>query len=94
MALSEKAWQAQVLELAALYGWRTYHPYDSRRSEPGWPDVAFARVPEFFLSEFKTNRGRLSAAQREWIALLRSCGVEVHVWRPVDFDAVHERLKR
>ena len=94
MALSEKAWQAQVLELAQLYGWWTYHPYDSRRSERGWPDVAFARTPEFFLSEFKTEKGRLTRAQESCIGLLRSCGVEVNVWRPSDFESVHRRLKR
>lgn len=94
MSLPEKAWQAQVVELAQLYGWWVYHPYDSRRSEPGWPDCTFARVPEFFLAELKTDRGRLSPAQRRCIALLLSCGLEVNVWRPRDFEAVHARLRR
>jgi hypothetical protein len=35
--MSEKAFQAKVLQLARLNGWAWYHPYDSRRSNPGFP---------------------------------------------------------
>jgi hypothetical protein len=94
--LSEKDWQQQVIELAELYGWLIYHTFDSRRSHPGWPDLVLCRPPtgELIYVEMKTDKGRLSGPQRMWLDALRDCNQEVHVWRPRDFDAVHERLKR
>jgi len=83
-----------VIELATLYQWAHFHPYEMRSSDPGWPDLTLARAPELLFAELKTERGRLTRAQAWWIELLRSCGQEVHVWRPSDFEAVHERLKR
>jgi hypothetical protein len=107
MALSEKAWQEQVIELATYYRWEHFHPFDMRRSDPGWPDLTLARAPlfevpmievppvgELVFAELKTDRGALTRRQRYWIELLRSCGQEVHVWRPRNFEAVHARLKR
>ena len=41
--MSEAEFQAQVVELARLRGWRTHHHYDSRRSTPGWPDLVMVR---------------------------------------------------
>lgn len=93
-SISEKAWQNQVLSVAVLYGWHHYHPFDSRRSVSGWPDLVLVRPPELVIAELKTEKGRTSRAQRLWLDLLAECGVEVHVWRPSDFDEVHERLKR
>lgn len=93
-SISEKAWQAMVLELAGYYRWGWYHTYDSRRSVSGWPDLVLVRPPEIVYVELKTNKGRLSAAQKDWLAVLEGCGQEVHVWRPRDLDLVHERLKR
>lgn len=93
MALSEKAWQEQVLELAGYYRWEHFHVYDSRRSDPGWPDLVLVRPPELVFVELKTDRGRLRAAQTAWLERLAACGQEVYVWRPSDFDAVHARLK-
>lgn len=93
-AITERQWQEQVTQLAQLYDWAHYHPFDSRRSVAGWPDLVLARPPELLFVELKTDRGRLSPAQRAWLELLTACGQEVHVWRPRDFDDVHERLRR
>jgi hypothetical protein len=91
--VNEAAWQQQVIDLATLYGWEHYHSFDSRRSVPGWPDLVLVRPPELVIVELKTDTGRLTAPQRNWLALLSGCGAETHVWRPSDFDEVHERLK-
>lgn len=90
--MTEKAWQQQVLELASICRWQHFHVFDSRRSDPGWPDLILARAPELLAVELKTDRGRLSTEQTRWLQLLEACGVEVHVWRPRDFDQVSERL--
>ena len=41
--MTEKQFMAQVVELAKLKGWLVYHTYDSRRSEPGFPDLCMVR---------------------------------------------------
>ncbi len=93
--ISEKAFQAQVLELASLYGWLAHHTYDSRRSQPGYPDLALCHPRgDYLLVELKTERGRVRTAQRTWLDALAKAGVECHIWRPRDFDAIVERLTR
>lgn len=92
--MTEKQWQAIVLELAGYYRWAHFHPYDMRRSDPGWLDLVLCRAPELIFVELKTDRGKLRPEQVVWIDRLTACGQEVHVWRPRDLEAVHERLKR
>ena len=92
-ALTEKAWQSQVLDLAKLFGWRYYHTFDSRRSVAGFPDLALFRPGRFLLVELKAEKGKLSPSQENMIADLRAARVEVHVFRPSDFDAAVEVLR-
>ena len=91
--LTEKAWQGQVLTLARMFGWRAYHTYDSRRCVAGFPDLVLVRRPRVLFVELKTDRGRLSQSQREWLDALRDCHVEVYVWRPADVERVTEILR-
>jgi hypothetical protein len=68
--LTEKEWQAQVLDLARLYGWRhAYHTFDSRRSASGFPDLVLVRERALF-AELKSKSGKVSAAQADWLAAL------------------------
>jgi hypothetical protein len=79
---SEKAFMQQVIDLAHLQGFHTYHPHDSRRSAPGWPDVAIFGHGRFMLAEIKREKGYLSLDQRRVIGQLRAAGVDVYVWKP------------
>ena len=90
--MTEREWQAQVVEAATLTRWRHYHAYDSRRSDPGWPDLVLVRDTELLFVELKTELGRVSPDQRAWLDALAAAGAEVHVWRPTDFTLVWERL--
>lgn len=92
--LPEKGWQEQVIQLAELYGWLVYHPYDSRRSAAGFPDLTLVRDERLIFAELKTDKGRLTIPQKAWLAALGHTPVEVYVWRPRDFDEVHDILKR
>lgn len=92
--MDEATWQAQVLELAGLSGWTHFHPYNMRRSDPGWPDLVLCRPPELIFVELKTDRGRVRPEQTVWLERLEACGAEVYIWRPRDFDEVHQRLRR
>ena len=72
--------------LALLFGWHCYHARDSRGTwGEGYPDWTLAKegYPRLLLWELKTERGRLSADQREWGRVLeRVPGVEYRVVRP------------
>jgi hypothetical protein len=91
-ALSEREWQWQVVRLARLRGWATYHTFDSRRSDPGYPDLTLCRGSRLVFAELKTDRGRLRPEQVAWLSRLRAAGAEVHVWKPRDWDTVMEVL--
>lgn len=78
---SEAAFQRQVLNLAEFYGWRSYHTHDSRRSQPGFPDLVLVRDTELIFAELKTEKGRVRPEQRDWLISLQvvSSAVEVAV---------------
>jgi hypothetical protein len=90
-AVTEKAWQATVLEAARTCGWLVYHTHNSRRSQPGFPDLVLVRDRVIFV-ELKAEDGKLSHAQADWLAALGRAGADVHCWRPSDWDLVSATL--
>jgi hypothetical protein len=93
--LTEKAWQAQVIDLAKLYGWTYYHTFLSVRSTPGFPDLLLVRPPRIVIAELKAEGKGATAHQQRWLDLLAACpGVEVYLWRPADLPRVVEVLGR
>jgi len=94
LAVSEKAFQQQVIDLAHLYGYLVYHTHDSRRSAPGFPDLTFAHPTrgDFFLAELKSERGRVTPHQEQWIAALQRAGIQCYIWRPSMWDDIVARL--
>lgn len=93
VGLSEKEFMDQVIELAKGQGWLHYHPFDSRKSVAGWPDLFFVRRDRYFWAELKSHGGRLTAAQEVWIERLREAGATVYLWRPEDWPQIMEVLK-
>jgi len=106
--VTEAQWQQQVVDLAKLGGWRSYHTFDSRRSAPGFPDLTLVRPPELVFAELKAEKGRTTPEQEAWLEdlevvaqciLLNDEGlggdevpIQVFVWRPSDFDEVRRVL--
>jgi hypothetical protein len=91
--VSEKRFQAKVIQLAKLQGWAVYHTYDSRRSSPGLPDLILVRERVLW-RELKTDVGRLTTDQLAWIARLKDGQADVDVWRPKHFDRIVDELSR
>jgi hypothetical protein len=92
--LTEKQWQSLVIDLARLRGWRIYHTNDSRRSEPGFPDLCLVRRGRLAFAELKTETGKITTAQHEWLADFSACpGLLVYVWRPSDWPEVQRVLR-
>jgi hypothetical protein len=92
---TEKEFQRAVIDLAERHGWRCYHTGDSRRSEPGYPDLTLVRRGVLVFAELKTEGGKPTAEQRAWLADLEAVpGVTVRLWRPSDWPEVVSLLTR
>lgn len=87
MSLTEKAFQQRVTDLCDWYGLAWYHTHDSRRSPSGFPDLVVVGTRTVFV-ELKSEKGRVSTAQREWLQNLNDSGEWTAVWRPSDWEAV------
>jgi len=92
--MTEAEFQHAVLQAAQLYGWTVGHFRPARTAkgwrtpmagQPGFPDVTLARDGVVMLRELKTNTGRVSTQQRQWLAAL---GPHGRVWRPRDWESV------
>lgn len=93
--VSERAWQQTVRDLLAAHSYTQYHTHDSRRSDPGFPDLIAANADGDILAlELKTETGKVSAAQQEWLDLLNRGGVEARALRPSEIDWLIARLQR
>lgn len=111
LLVTEAEFQAQVCELAELYGWSWAHfrPAKTGRgwrtpvSGPlgaGWPDLVLTRDRDgrMMFVELKAQRTVLTPDQSEVLDYLRRIArfhgwLEVHVWRPSDWDEIVERLR-
>jgi len=94
--MPESALLRAVREAASAYGWLCHHHYDSRRSEPGWPDIALCKPGRpLLLAELKTPTGKLRPEQDRWYrTLMQVTGVEMHLWRPADLPMITQLLAR
>jgi len=101
--ISEAAFQQQVIDLAGLRGWLVAHFRVAQNSKGRWrtpvagdgagfPDLVLVRDRVIF-AELKSERGRTTLQQREWLQALEAAGVEVFVWRPRDWNEVERTLK-
>ena len=96
--ISEKAFQAMVVALARSRGWKCYHTYDSRRSAKGYPDLTMVRHQPFggggvIWMELKSEKGRVTQDQREWVEELRRAHQRAYVLRPSDWSFIEELLR-
>ncbi len=92
--MSEQDFQRAVTDLANLAGWAWWHTPDSRRVNAGWPDLVLVRDRVCLFRELKTGTGRLRREQARTLDALRSCGLDVGVWRPGAWDAITKELTR
>lgn len=91
--VSEKDFQAALVDYARLRGWMVYHTYDSRRSVPGFPDLVLVHpVRGVMFRELKTDKGRVSKAQRDWLAAINKAGGDAGLWRPRDWPDIERDI--
>lgn len=81
--MTEAQLQAAVLGLCKLLGLLAYHTHDSRRSQPGYPDLTIAGSRVIF-RELKSSTGRLRPEQAQWAQKLTAADADFAIWRPAD----------
>lgn len=96
-AMSEKQFQGQVEKLARDCHFITYHTWNSQKSVAGFPDLIMINPyrGDLVVAELKTERGKLSPYQWNWLETFRSVKgpPRVFLWRPSDADEIFDVLR-
>ena len=103
--ISEQAFSEQVYDLAARNKWRTYHARPGQtgggkwatqmQGDVGFPDWVLVRGDRLIFAELKTDTGKVTDGQIEWLAVLNEVEqVTAQLWRPHDFDTIADLLAR
>lgn len=103
--VTETEFQAQVVELATITGWRHLHvrrsvgrgkKWVTATNLPGWPDLVLMRPPhELLFRELKVPGGIVSQQQAEMLAFLDQFPFcSAGVWWPSDWDEIQRTLAR
>lgn len=82
---SEAAFQRDVLGVAHLLGWTSYHTRYMLGSDAGYPDITIVHPRHGVIwAELKSDRRnhKATAEQMHWLGLLREAGMRAFLWRP------------
>lgn len=101
--VSEALFTQQVLQLASALNWRSAHFRPAMTSQ-GWRtpvqgdgkgffDLVLIRTPRVIFAELKSERGKLSPEQVEWMESVAGCPTENYTWKPNQLDDVARILK-
>ena len=98
----EKTFMAEIIKLARQHGYETYHTHNSRKSDPGFPDLVLCRPASttspgrLIFAELKSSTGKLTTDQHRWLSVLEHSipDIEVYCWRPRDYPALASILRR
>ena len=84
--MTERQLQDAVLKLARLRGFLCYHTHDSRRSQPGFPDLVMVRGGLALAVELKVRGRKPTDAQLEWLHALNEVrGITSYLWTDRDW---------
>ncbi|MFA5317167.1 MAG: VRR-NUC domain-containing protein [Dehalococcoidales bacterium] len=91
--MTEAQFQAQIIQLAKLYGWKIYHTHDSRKSEAGFPDLCLVKDNRLIFWEVKSDKGKLSSEQWDWLTCLKKVA-QAEVVQPHSWEYIQKELTR
>jgi len=94
--VTERDLREWVRDLCGLFGWKMYFSWTSIHSPRGFPDLVLVNPEQkrVIFAELKTEKGKLTPEQEEWLAALAACGQEVYVWRPGVIEGIAEILRK
>ena len=95
IVVTERDLREQVRDLCNLFGWKMYFSWTSIHSPRGFPDLVLANPEQkrVIFAELKSDKGKVTPQQEEWLSTLKACGQTVYVWRPADIEAIAEILR-
>jgi len=90
IVITEKDLREQVRDLCRLFGWKMYFSWTSIHSPRGFPDLVLVHPSKnrVIFAELKSEKGKLTEEQVEWLDALGKCGQEVYVWRPSNWEEI------
>ena len=102
--ITEAAFQAQVLQLAKIHGWRSAHfrPAQTARGwrtavsgdGAGFPDLILVRGYRLIVAELKRDaKQKPRPEQTAWLDAFRGVGAEVFLWTPGDWVEIERVLQ-
>jgi len=103
MKITESAFQAVIVETARLTGWKSVHILPTKlqngrwrsaqSGDTGFPDLVLAHPQRgVIFAELKTQLGRVTDQQLDWITTLKAAGAEAYIWRPSDWNEIKQIL--
>lgn len=105
---SEREFQDEVIALAQSHGWQvahfrtvhiaradgsTYYATPVQADGEGFPDLILVRPGAIIAAELKSQKGKPTAKQTEWLDAFAAAGVTAAIWRPADMKAIEEALR-
>ena len=92
--ISEKEYLASVKAVAQALNWKVYHTLRSTGSDKGFLDLVLVRGDTCLFIELKSQKGKVSADQQDWIdALSKVMVVKAGVARPSDWPQLQRLLE-
>ena len=101
LRMSEDDFQTRVIQTARLNGWKVTHFRPVKlpsgrwgtplQGDAGLPDLVLARNGVVLLAELKSDTGRPTTEQAEWLA---AAGPHGRLWSPADWPEVVAELSR
>ena len=91
--MTERKLSQNIVDEARNLGWLVNRPWLSIHSPKGFPDLVLTRGGMIAFWELKSEKGRVSEAQQEWLdALALVPGIDVRVVRPDDLEEAYKAL--
>jgi hypothetical protein len=104
--VNETELKSIVLNLARRFGWLIHHDLPAMNKRGRWathvegtvgfPDLVLVSPHhgQCIFVELKSEKGRTTSSQDNWLDALAIAGIECHVVRPSDLEFITHRLTR
>ncbi len=98
-SVSESDFQRTLVEFLQVKGWLVHAERHARtkdgkwmtpiQGDKGFPDLIATKGTRLIVAELKSDTGRVSFEQYEWLETLGK-SVAVYIWRPSDWEQIEE----
>ena len=108
MNQSESDFQRQTIQFAQMHRWKVAHFRTMRTFKgnyitpvqadgAGWLDLICVRLSRLIIVEIKSEKGKLSPAQKMWFDILQPLAdagkIELYLWRPSQWKEIEVILR-